>query len=486
MKYSAVRNCASLLATLVLGGGLLVAAGAEQKVSEKDCARLMVPSPRLLQLVANLPSVGRITDFSKLGLSLTVTDKLPITPSQNATSYNFLFPKDLDRKSTDEGALKGKYPGIHLNLPLQVQKSYINYLFISDQPERIKDDRKRYLNGQDVDPGAIGIYARSPIPTKSTSRVLVDHTNGTSRPLKFSLVWVGQDEGHVTVRKRSQSVHKDSVAAGSNSFAAAGQMTAEPRIAVAPGQGVVLAETMLKPEDTVVLQMEMFSIGQGQLAAVVTEPDAPVPLSVAALDQTPILHSIMWHEEEDRLGKFIDPKADPTRFKRIKNAYQHARGHFQFPDRLATTSYRLSSWDEKESPVQIFSLFESIPGVDVTVKKGVQPTTTDNRGKYGARVGLKLEFDKLPADCKEVALLAINRGDVYGGRHWVSDGRRRAFETYLRPGTAPGVLRKGQACNLWQGPLKSGESLTMWTEPMANTSVHLLYLLVPVPAATAK
>ena len=87
----------------------------------------------------------------------------------------------------------------------------------------------------------------------------------------------------------------------------------------------------------------------------------------------------------------------------------------------------------------------------------------------------------MPPGCKEMALLAVNRGDVFGGRHWVSDGRKTAFETYLRPGAAPGVLRKGQACNIWRGPVRAGDTLTMWTEPMANTSVQLMYVLVPVP-----
>jgi hypothetical protein len=444
------------------------------------------PSPRLIKLSQSLPAVGQITDFKSLGLTTSTSDKLPGLPNQQSTFYNFQFPKDLDRKSTDQGPLAGKYPGIHLNVPLEVQKSYINYLFISDQPERIKDDRRRTLADKPTEPGATGIYARSPIPKRSTSRILVDHTNGTSRPLHFYLVWISEEDGYVSVKKRSQSVHKDSVAAGSKSFGAAAQMSPEPRLDAPNGTGVILAEAALKPEDTVVLQMEMFSASKGHLAAVVVEDKAPAPLSLEVLEQTPVLHSIVWSEEEDRLGKFIDPKADPTRFNRIKDTFQHARGHFQFPDRLASVKYQVPSFLESEYPVQLYSLFESIPGVDVTVSRGSKPAKTDNRGKYGARVGLKIELDQLPVNCKQVALVALNRGEVFGGRHWVSDGKRKAFETYLRPGVAPGVLRKGQACNLWQGEVSKGDVLTMWTEPMANTSVQLLYIVVPIPDPSAK
>ena len=453
------------------------------------------PSRRLQQLAASLPEVGRMAEMKKLGLSLAFSDKLPSPARQDAPSYIFVMPRNLDRGCTDLPPLAGKYPGIHLNLPLQVQPSYINYLFISDQPERITDTRKRTppagtlketgvaQDGLACAPGATGIYARSPIPAKSTVRILVDHTNGTKRPLHFSLVWVPQNEGFLSIRKRSQSVHKDSVAAGSRSFELAGATIAEPRLEERPDQAMVLTETALKPDETVVLHMEMFTSAPGQMAAVVSEEAGDRPKDVAALDALPVLHSVVWQEEEGRLGKFIDPRKDPKRYQRIKSTFQHARGHFQFPDRSTQIDYKVGSWKESDCPTQVYSLFESIPGVDVTVARGSKPATTDNRGKYGARVGLKLNLKQLPPGCREMALLAINRGDVFGGRHWVSDGRKTAFETILRPGLGEGVLRKMHACNLWRGPVKAGDTLTMWTEPMANTSVHLLYVLVPLPPA---
>jgi hypothetical protein len=63
----------------------------------------------------------------------------------------------------------------------------------------------------------------------------------------------------------------------------------------------------------------------------------------------------------------------------------------------------------------------------------------------------------------------------------VSDGRRTVFEVFHRPGTSPGLLKQNCASTLWKGPVGVGDQIQMWTEPMANTSVQLWYLLVPLP-----
>ena len=122
------------------------------------------------------------------------------------------------------------------------------------------------------------------------------------------------------------------------------------------------------------------------------------------------------------------------------------------------------------------NIFESIPGQDSTEK-----ATTDNRGNYGARVGMRFKVDKVPPDCQEMALLVYNNGDVYGGRHWVTDGKKQAFEISCSTSSG-GLLKKGTVCTLWRGPLQAGDELTMWSEPIANTSVHLWYVLVALPS----
>lgn len=440
------------------------------------------PSPRLESLVKALPAVGKNVKVETLGIQLVPSSQPAPKAVQEATSYRIYYPTDLDRRSTDDAAYAGKYPGVHLNLPLKTQPSYINYLFLSDQPERVLDDRKRTpaaASGSPAPgPGATGIYARSPIPHGSTVRVLVDHTNGTKRNLRFDLVWIPSKGGFLTVRKRSLSVHQDSVAAGKQAFVdQAAQVVVEPRVELVPDKSVVLISQLLKPEDTVVLHEEYFSSAPGDLAAMISEVESPQVAGKADLDAVPVLHSIVWKEEEERLGKFIDKNADPTRWKRIKQSFQHARGHFPSPDRLSEVDYQVSSWSENDYPMQVYSKFESIPGVDVTVNQGA---ATDNRGKYGARVGMKWNLKALPPGCKEVAVVALNRGAVFGGRHWVSDGRKTVAEVYHSPNN-PGLLPKLYACTLWRGPVQVGDQIQMWTEPMANTSVQLWYLLVPIP-----
>jgi hypothetical protein len=473
-------------ALALLGGGFASAQPAQTGALQPTPAVMESASARLLNLARNLPAVGETADFKTLGLQLAPTRGPAPKPTGTEPDYKIYYPLDLDTRSTDEKPFAGKYPGVQLNLPLKVQPSYINFLFLSDQPERILDTRKRtpatMPGSPEPGPGATGIYARSPIPGRSTVRVLVDHTNGTKRPLRFDLMWLPESTGFLTVRKRSLSVHKDSVAAGKGAFGEMGEIVVEPRVQLDPDKGHALISQLLEPEQTVVVHQEFFVSGRGHLAAIVSEVDAPVTDQVAELDSLPVLHSIVWKEEEDRLGKFIDKNQDPTRWDRIKESFQHARGHFASPDRVAEVDYAVKSWDEKAYPLRVYSKFESIPGVDVTVKRNDAAAVTNNRGKYGARVGMRWSIKALPPGCREVAIVALNRGAVFGGRHWVSDGQRTAAEVLHLPGGKPGLLRQNNVSTLWRGPVSVGDQLQMWTEPMANTSVQLWYMLVPIPA----
>jgi hypothetical protein len=447
-------------------------------------AQTSSPSARLKNLSRALPPVGKNAEFKALGIELLATRQQAPRAQQDSPVYKIYYPGDLDRRSTDDPAYAGKYPGVHLNVPLKAQPSNVNFLFLSDQPERILDDRKRTPaaapGSPEPGPGATGIYARSPIPGSSTVRVLVDHTNGTLRPLRFDLMWIPRKEGRLMVRKRSLSVHKDSVAAGNKAFSEMAEIVVEPRRDLVVDGGIPLVSQLLKPEETLVLHQEHFCSAPGDLAAIVSEVDSGLVDQKAKLDRLPVLHSIVWKEEEQRLGKFIDKGADPTRWNRIRQSFQHARGHFPAPDRVADVDYSVSSWSESDYPLQVYSKFESIPGVDVTVKQGDSAAVTDNRGKYGAKVGMRWNLKALPPGCKEVAVVALNRGAVFGGRHRVTDGKRTSFEVFHTPGS-PGLLPKGSASTLWRGPARVGDQIQMWTEPMANTSVQLWYALVPLP-----
>ncbi|MEW6279937.1 MAG: hypothetical protein AB1758_15010 [Candidatus Eremiobacterota bacterium] len=440
-------------------------------------ARAEELSPRMRRLVAGLPGPGQLVETVKLGFRMLVAAR---SPGYHPEEFVFAIPPDLDRHSTDETPFRGRFPELHLNVPLEVVPGSVNYLFVSDQPEKMTDERKRVSpreGGADPGPGATGLYARSPLPGAAPIRALMDHTNATARPLVMWLVWVPQADGAVSVRKRGECADANSVKAGGVAFVEMSRTRFEPRAVLQAGASHPLVRMPLTPGQTGVVHLEFTSTVPGELFAVVTEPRESPP-ALAELEETPVLHSIVWQEEEERLGQFIDPEKQPTRYQRIRQAFQHARGHFQFPERVGRAEYRAGSWDERRNPlVQAYSLFESIPGVDVTVQGGA---TTDNRGRYGARIGFELRLAELPPGCREVALLVANRSGPYGGRHWVSNGRV-ANEVIFAPGLAPGMLGNKQVATLWRGPAREGDTLKIWSEPMANGSVQLWYLVVPIP-----
>lgn len=138
---------AGAISALFLGTNALAAPSAKKALEKPSAKTILItlpatPSPRLTKLSENLPQVGQITDFKSLGLTIGTSDKVPILPNQQASTYNFLFPKDLDRKCTDLPPLAGKYPGIHLNIPLQVQKK-LHQLSLYQRPTGTNQARSK-------------------------------------------------------------------------------------------------------------------------------------------------------------------------------------------------------------------------------------------------------------------------------------------------------------------------------------------------------
>ncbi|HEY3999251.1 MAG TPA: hypothetical protein VGO93_10320, partial [Candidatus Xenobia bacterium] len=400
--------------------------------------------------------------------------------------YVYQPPVDIDNRSTDEPPYAGQYPGLHLNLPLEVQPGVVNNLFISDQPEEIRDDRKR----DDGTSGATGVYSAARVTGGAPLRVLMDQSNATDRPLKLWLVWVADQDGVVMYRSHGAAVHDDSVLAGAEAFEGALKTPPEPRLEVKANTSVPLEMFTLAPPkpgqkvgQCAVVQDVLTSTAPGQIFSVITEADQTVPPTPDELAKLPVLHNIRWGEEAHRLQIYINPETQPTRFTRILESFQHARGRFHYPDRVANACYDADSFADADYPVQAYSLFESIPGEDKTTG-GV---STQNRGSYGAQIELKLTLEHLPKGCHEGALLVLNPGSVWGGRHIVSDGKTLTVDSLFLYHSQPGLLRNGQAATLWRGEVKDGTTLTLSTEPMANTSVALWYMFVPVPpAATGK
>lgn len=407
--------------------------------------------------------------------------------------YNFRTPADLDRASTTSGVWRGKLPGLYLNQPLHAKPSDVAYLFISDQPEEARDDRLR----EDGTQGATGVYARAPIAAAAPFRVLIDHTNGTTRPLRLLLLYLPAANGTLTVSARGEAAHSDSVRAGRDAFVQSRVVRLADRRAVTAGMAVPVVNVVLQPKQTGVAHLLASASVAGELVALLLEPEAPLPVSRADLDRLPTLHSIVWREEATRLGKFIDPTLQPTRFHRILDSFQHARGIFHRPDRVSRVTYDARGWDEKDVPVRAYSLFESIPGHDPTPgtrdprNPKLSVAEVDNRGKYGGVEELRIRVGQLPPGCHRIALLVLNPYATFGGRHYATDGRRHGQEVWNVPRFASDggsvapvrlpMIERGKAALLWKGEVTAGDVLRMWTEPMANTSVYLWYLVVPLP-----
>jgi hypothetical protein len=449
---------------------------------------------RLRTLLERLPSYGQIVDMASLGITVG-SEERPPRPIEDG--YNFRTPADIDRSATHG-------PSLFLNQPLRKRPGDVDFLFISDQPEEARDDRLR----EDGSRGASGIYARAGFPRASTIRVLMDHTNGTRRPLRMLLMYLPAWEGTIAVTQRGEAVDRDSVAAGHRAFLQARRVLPQARRFLHVGDAIPLVDLTIKPGQTAVVHLLCAPSVAGQMIALLQDPKAPLPVSLAQFNQIPVLHSIVWREEAERLKKFIDPGMQPTRYRRILNSFQHARGSFDAPDRVARVTYDADSWSNKAAPVRVYSLFESIPGRDPTARDPLDPhateARTDNRGKYGGVEELRITIARLPPACHRLALLAVNPDGTFGGRHYVTDGHSQERDTWFLPPPRPRItwfeekvpvdplhslvpgdvlplLEHGKATLLWRGNARPGEVIRMWTEPMANISVYLWYVVVPLP-----
>lgn len=463
--YPARRPARGLVLFVALVGAWIPALGAA-------AAEAPTGVPRALRrLIERLPGPGRVIPMAHLGIS---AGPAPGDVKPLGEGFDFRFPADLDRRSTTAPPFKGRYPALYLNQPLRRVDRDVHYLFLSDQPEEIRDDRLR----EDGSRGVVGTYARATVPAAAPTRVLVDHTNGTKRPLRYVLAWIPRSDGMLMVRRRGARAHPEPTLAAREAFVHAHRVGFEPNIPVSRGAAHPVVDVTMPPGDTFVAQLEFTSTVPGELCSVVLEPRDLVPASTADVDRLPVLHSIVWREEARRLEKFVNPERQPTRFKRILGAYQHARGLFPQPDRQATLVYDARGWDEGAVPVRAFSFFESIPGLDATVPAAPH---TDNRGRYGAVTRAVFELRRLPPGCREMAVLLLNPYAPFGGRNHVTDTTTRCAETSLLPRGEPGLLPAGGACLLWRGAVKAGGRLVLSMESLANTSVYPWYLVIPIP-----
>lgn len=454
------------------------------------------PAPAALtRVIDHLPAPGQQVDISALGITI---GSMEHPPPPIAGGYNFRTPANIDRDSTTSPPYRGRFPGLYLNQPLETEPASVGALFISDQPEEIKDDRLR----EDGSRGATGVYARAAVPTARSVRILVDHTNGTARRLRLGLGFIPACGGTLATTSQGVAVNLDSVRAGRVAFERSRAVLPIPRREVSANGVTWLLDLTLPPKETAVAHLVVSSTVAGELVVCVAETDGSLPARKAEIDCLPTLHSIVWREEARRLEKFLDPRTQPARFTRILDSFQHARGLFPSPDRVARVTYDAPGWSDADEPLRVYSLFESIPGFDPTPgtrdprNPNATIATVDNRGKYGGVEELRVNLRRLPPGCRRMALLVLNPNGTFGGRHYVTNGRTDQRETWFLQGGASQraggaspvgdvqpLLEKGRAALLWRGEVRAGDVIRMWTEPMANTSVYLWYLLVPLPGS---
>jgi hypothetical protein len=418
---------------------------------------------RARELAGRVGLEGTVQPASAWGLRVTTS---PASASPGL--YEIVLPSDLDTDCTDAPPHAGRLPGLHLNLPLQTQPAHVRQAFLSDQPEEMRDERKR----EDGTTGTTGRYACARLQPEGTSRLLIDHTNGTKRPLRLVCAWIPDKPASLAVLRRGEAQHADSVRAGRQAFERALVPALEARHETVPEQPFLVVDTSIAPGATYVGHLEIAPTAAGRLMTAVVELPAGRNPSVRDLEQLPVLHNIVWREELARLAKFISPQQQPRRYARIASTHQHARGLFRAPDRRAWGTLRACT----KEPLQAWSLYESVPGIDECPPLPPQPT--HNRGRYGTVSQLDLRVVGPEPEAHRYALLALNRGSAFGGRHHVSDHKQHALEILNLPRPGSQLLPADAVETLWLGELKRGDTLTLWTEPMANVGVYLWYLLL--------
>lgn len=445
-----------------------------------------IQSNILKQIIQNVPNEGQVKPVSEFPFA--TKGEYGKSPSPYARDKFLLAPpRNLDRQATDEKPLLGTYPWLHLNRPFTRTLGSTKFLFLSDQPEHIVSNLPRI----ETSPGNKGILNWSPVPKQSLTRVLMDHINDSDEDLRMVLAWVADGDGSLSVHSPvTSSSHP--VGAGQNVFLEHVAYAIEARRAVKAGEAVYLVDMPLLDQKTSVATLEFSSTTSGQLFSALLGEGDPLPKSVDDFSKLPIFHSEKWSENEDKLRKLVPPGSQPARYQRLLNSFIHSRGLFPSPDRQAVATYRAAGWREGDFPIQVYSTIDFSPGTDMT---SGAPIPTENRGNYGAMTSLRVKIEALPPSTKEVAVLVFNRGSPYGGRFLVTDGKTKTTETLYRLIMNSSRQVRGNASilvtadrlntfdigTLWRAPIRAGDEISIWTEPIINSSVSIWYLIVPLP-----
>lgn len=416
---------------------------------------------------------GGLVDLDELGIKIEFTEDHKTNAPGN---YYLLYPRDLDIKRTDAWPYINDYPALHLNLPLKLENSPTSFLVMSDQPESIQEEN-RYLGSDSC--GTDGVYGKTTAPAGRRIRYLADHYNPSQKTKWIKIFMTSQKDTILYIHKSGASIAQNSVISGSIAEQISRKVNISDIRTIPANTPTLLAEYgPVKPEDTLVAWYEMTFKEDTIIRTIITDKDKLVSPSEADLDALPKLKSLKWKDREEKLKTIVNSSQFPSRYNRVMESFIHARGLFPYPDRFCTSEY-----DYKKNPqwIQAYSAFEYIEGVDELTLDG-KPVKTNNRGNYGSYVRMNVKIKSLPKNTKQMAVLAVCNADKLGGMLSVNINGKKGYNfVYNKTDSTSNLVTLKKGALLWKGPVVKGDNLNIQFFSLANTSVRVWYLLIPMP-----
>jgi hypothetical protein len=428
--------------------------------------------PRLFAALGRLQP-GDVINLADLAVRLDYTEDHTYN---EPGSYYLLYPRDLDIKSTDAEPYTKDYPYLHLNTPLQPEKSPTTYLILSDQPESLKEENE-YLGGRGK--GIDGLYGKATAPGGKRLRFLADHYNQSSQTKWLKVYMTSQEDCTVNIHKKGSSVAENSIVAGSLADQLSHQVNVSDIREIRAGTPALLGTWgPVHPEDTAVVMYEMTPSKDVTYWTVIADEDQVQSPSPGDLESLPKLKSARWREKVEKLRTYVKPERFPSRYARVLDSFIHGRGLFHYPDRYCACEY---DFDSSHAWVQAYSAFEYIEGYDELTDDG-NSVKTNNRGNYGGFIRMNIRLKSLPEGTTRVAVVMINTSDTLGGMVKTTLNRTTGTSfVFSKASLSNDIISQKKAVLLWSGEAAKGSDIDIQFFSLANTSVRPWYLIIPMP-----
>ncbi|MBI2251824.1 MAG: hypothetical protein HYU63_03580 [Armatimonadetes bacterium] len=419
--------------------------------------------------------IGEIINLKKLNLEINYLEKIK---EKNPEIYYLEIPQDLDIKNTELPPYSSLFPYLHLNLPFEDDKSPTQYLIISDQPESI--DENNYYLGIDKT-GANGIYAQSFIPAQKRIRMLIDHQNLTDKNKEIRIYLTSFEEDNtIYIHKKGWKAASNSLVSGSLAEQISRETILADKRSLSPNLPLLLEKwDALKPKETLVSWYEFTCSKDTLLQTIVVDEGELINPNFEILKNLPKLKSLRWRDKEEKLKKLVNKIEFPSRYNRVLNNFIHARGIFHNPDKAAYSTY-----DYQKNPywVQVYSSFEYIEGKDELTENDI-PVDTNNRGNYGAYIRTHIDIKSLPVNINKIAILAVCTADKLGGLFHTAINRTSGeLLVFAKPDNdfPYNLITLNNAALIWRGKIAKGDFVDINFFSLANTSVRIFYLIIPI------